>query len=114
MNTATGRAAVLDSFGAHFEVREFPVPEPAPGAIVAAIDVATVCGSDLHIWEGQLGGTYTVPMPLIIGHEMVGRVVSLAPAPSATPSGRRWPRAIAWSGRTSRAATATRARSSAS
>jgi len=77
MTTATGRAAVLDSFGAHFEVREFPVPEPAPGAIVAAIDVATVCGSDLHIWEGKLGGTYTVPMPLIIGHEMVGRVVSL-------------------------------------
>jgi L-iditol 2-dehydrogenase len=77
MSTDTGRAAVLGSFGAEFEVREFPVPEPAPGAIVVAIDVATVCGSDLHIWEGQLGSTYTVPMPLIIGHEMVGRVVSL-------------------------------------
>src|SRR3984957_4938887 len=77
MNTVTGRPAVLESFGAAFEVREFPVPTPAPGAIVVAIDVATVCGSDLHIWEGQLGGTYTVPMPLIIGHEMVGRVVSL-------------------------------------
>jgi L-iditol 2-dehydrogenase len=75
--TTTGRAAVLDAFGAPFDVREFPVPVAGPGAIVVEIDVATVCGSDLHVWEGQLGGTYTIPMPLIIGHEMVGRVVSL-------------------------------------
>ncbi|HEY4452128.1 MAG TPA: zinc-binding dehydrogenase [Solirubrobacteraceae bacterium] len=75
--TDTGRAAVLEEYGARMEVREYPIPEPAPGAILVAIEVATVCGSDLHIWEGELGATYTVPMPLIIGHEMVGRVVRL-------------------------------------
>lgn len=74
---SSGRAAVLESFGAAMEVREFPRPEPAPGAIVVEVEVATVCGSDLHIWKGELGATYTVPMPLIIGHEAVGRIVAL-------------------------------------
>jgi threonine dehydrogenase-like Zn-dependent dehydrogenase len=73
----TGRAAVLDSFGSRLEVREYPVPDPAPGAIVVEIELATVCGSDLHIWAGELGATYTVPMPLILGHEVVGRVLAL-------------------------------------
>lgn len=75
--TSMGRAAVLEEFGATMAIKEYPVPEPAPGALVVAIDVATVCGSDLHIWEGELGATYTIPMPLIIGHEMVGRVVAV-------------------------------------
>ncbi|HEX3511889.1 MAG TPA: zinc-binding dehydrogenase [Solirubrobacteraceae bacterium] len=75
--TGTGRAAVLEEFGAKMEVKEYPVPSAEPGALVVEIDVATVCGSDLHIWKGELGATYSVPMPLIIGHEMVGRIVAL-------------------------------------
>lgn len=75
--TRCGRAAVLEAFGEPLQVREYPLPEPEPGAILVAIELATVCGSDLHIWKGELGSTYTVPMPLIIGHEAVGRVVAL-------------------------------------
>lgn len=77
MSAPTGRAAVLEEFGAQPRLREFPVPQPAAGAVVVAVDRATVCGSDLHIWEGELGATYSVPMPLILGHEVVGRVVTL-------------------------------------
>jgi L-iditol 2-dehydrogenase len=70
----SGRAAVLTEYNAEFEIREFPVPEPEPGALVVEIDVATVCGSDIHVWEGQLEGVLPVHPPLILGHEMVGRV----------------------------------------
>ena len=84
-----GRAAVLEELGAPLRVREFPVPEPEPGAIIVAIEVATVCGSDLHIWEGDLGATYTVPMPLIIGHEVVGRIVSLGAGAERDSVGRQ-------------------------
>lgn len=73
----TGRAAVLRAHGEPLVVEEYPVPHPEPGAIVVTIDVATVCGSDVHIWEGDLGATYTVPLPLVLGHEVVGRVVAL-------------------------------------
>lgn len=77
MSTPTGRAAVLHAHGQPTTVESFPLPDPEPGAILTAIDVATLCGSDVHIWEGNLGATYTVPMPLILGHEVVGRVVAL-------------------------------------
>jgi L-iditol 2-dehydrogenase len=73
----TGWAAVLDQLGEPMGLREYPVPEAAPGAIVVEIDVATVCGSDLHVWKGELGGTYSLPLPLILGHEMVGRIVDI-------------------------------------
>ncbi len=77
MSQATGRAAVLRAFNEPFEIREYPVPAPEPGAIVARIELATVCGSDLHIWENDLGGTYTLPLPLVLGHEMVGVIDAL-------------------------------------
>lgn len=74
----TGRAAVMEAFGEPLQVREYPLPEPAPGAILTRIDVATVCGSDIHIWDGDLADGYTdFPLPLILGHEMVGTVTAL-------------------------------------
>lgn len=77
MPTVTGRAAVLHAHSEPTTVREYPLPEPEPGAILARVEVATLCGSDVHIWEGNLGATYTVPMPLILGHEVVGVIAAL-------------------------------------
>lgn len=77
MASQTGRAAVLHHHGRPLEIEEYPLPIPEPGAILARVDVATLCGSDVHIWEGQLGATYSVPMPLILGHEVVGVIVEL-------------------------------------
>ena len=77
MAPQTALAAVLETFNEPLTLTEFAVPEPAPGAIVVKIDAATVCGSDLHIWSNHLGPTYTLPLPVVLGHEMVGEVVSL-------------------------------------
>ncbi|QEC49734.1 zinc-binding dehydrogenase [Baekduia soli] len=77
MAQQTGRAAVLTEYNADFTLQEFEVPEPEPGAIVVEIDTATVCGSDVHVWEGALEGVIPVHLPLILGHEMVGRVAKL-------------------------------------
>lgn len=75
MRTNTGRAAVMSDFKADFEIREYPVPVAAPGGLVVEIDVATVCGSDVHAWQGNL--SLPVHPPLILGHEMVGRIVEV-------------------------------------
>jgi L-iditol 2-dehydrogenase len=77
MSEQSGRAAVLTEYNADFEIREYPVPEPEPGGLVVKIEVSTVCGSDVHAWEGMLEGVLPVQLPLILGHEMVGRVVSI-------------------------------------
>ena len=77
MAERTGRAAVLREYNAEFEIEEFPVPDPEPGGLVVEIDVTTVCGSDVHAWEGMLEGVLPVQLPLILGHEMVGRVTAI-------------------------------------
>jgi D-arabinose 1-dehydrogenase-like Zn-dependent alcohol dehydrogenase len=71
-----GKAAVLKGFRKPYEIEEFPVPEVGPGAILIKVSMANICGSDLHIWRGDL------PLPIppegaIFGHEMTGRVAKL-------------------------------------
>jgi propanol-preferring alcohol dehydrogenase len=69
--TATMRAMVLERAGTPLVPRELPVP--APGAGEVAVDVAAcgVCRTDLHVVDGELTGP---KLPLVPGHEIVGRV----------------------------------------
>ncbi len=48
-------------------------PQLQPGEVLVEILCCTICGSDLHTFEG----TRSTPCPTILGHEMVGRVVEL-------------------------------------
>lgn len=75
----SSRAAVITEFGADLEVRELPVPELEPGALLVKIEAATVCGSDIHVWDGSLhaGGVRPIVPPVVPGHEMTGRVVAM-------------------------------------
>src|SRR5213593_3304897 len=49
-----GRVAVLRAYGGEFELREYPVPEVEPGAILVKLTRAGICGSDLHIRRGEI------------------------------------------------------------
>jgi D-arabinose 1-dehydrogenase-like Zn-dependent alcohol dehydrogenase len=61
-----------------FEVREYPVPDPKPGAVVIKVAVANVCGSDMHYWTGAFDfAKRGRPLPLNTGHEHTGRVYRL-------------------------------------
>ncbi|WP_260287163.1 zinc-binding dehydrogenase [Peribacillus aracenensis] len=67
----TCKAAVVTEYGAPIEVRDVKMPETLePGAMLVKIDVASICGSDVHQWEGRLG--LPLEFPFILGHEMVG------------------------------------------
>lgn len=59
--------------GRAFEGIKFPAPVPGPGEALARIDLATVCGSDVHTVSGRRPG----PHPSILGHEAVGRIAAL-------------------------------------
>jgi threonine dehydrogenase-like Zn-dependent dehydrogenase len=39
--------------GKRFEVREYPVPDPAPGTLLLRQELAGICGTDVHNWEYQ-------------------------------------------------------------
>jgi len=69
----TGRVAVM--VGKRFEIREYPVPEPAPGTLLLRQELAGICGTDVHLWKGEL----KISLPVILGHETVGRIEQLGP-----------------------------------
>jgi L-iditol 2-dehydrogenase len=79
------RAAVLDGVGGKFSVAEAPVPDPGPGSIVVKQELCGVCGTDVHIYQGHMP---TVPSPVVLGHEIVGRVVACGEGVSADCTGR--------------------------
>jgi L-iditol 2-dehydrogenase len=73
-----GRVAVLLGYGGEFELREYPLPDVEPGAILVRLTRAGICGSDLHIWRGEMKDVYgAIPQDLTFGHEMCGRVERL-------------------------------------
>jgi D-arabinitol dehydrogenase (NADP+) len=65
--------AVVYSAPRDFAVRTIPTPEPGLGEVRVRVELAGVCGTDLHIHEGTFFATF----PLTPGHEMVGTVEAL-------------------------------------
>jgi L-iditol 2-dehydrogenase len=80
----TARAAVIATYGQPIEIRELPVPqqdELEPGALLVRVDVASVCGSDVHQWSGMTQALVPAELPIVLGHEMMGTVVAFGPGP---------------------------------
>jgi (R,R)-butanediol dehydrogenase / meso-butanediol dehydrogenase / diacetyl reductase len=67
-------------------VEELPDPEPGPGEVLLAPLAAGICGSDL---EGYLGVQANRTPPLVMGHELAGRVVALGAGVDPAWRGRR-------------------------
>jgi len=59
--------------GVSHEAVAVPDIDLAPGDALVAIELATICGSDVHTTQGHRGA----PTPLVLGHEQVGRVVAV-------------------------------------
>lgn len=84
----TGMLAAFHGAGQPFEIREYPVPEPEPGAILIRVALANVCGSDLHYWRGEQDyRKMGRPLPLNTGHEHVGTVARLGPGVTTDSAG---------------------------
>jgi len=72
----TMRAMVLDRPQTALVMRERPIPNPAPGEILVEVAACGVCRTDLHVVDGELPHP---KLPLVLGHEIVGRVAALGP-----------------------------------
>ena len=69
------RAAVLREFEQPLEIRTYPEPHVGPGETVVRVQMAGICGTDVHLWLGQLA----IPKPVILGHETVGVIEQHGP-----------------------------------
>ncbi|GAB3970559.1 L-idonate 5-dehydrogenase [Actinoallomurus acanthiterrae] len=58
-------------------VEELDAVAPAPGEVLVAVTLGGICGSDLHYYHRGSVGDFQVREPLVLGHEVVGRVAAL-------------------------------------
>ncbi|MFM9373334.1 zinc-dependent alcohol dehydrogenase family protein [Streptomyces sp. Da 82-17] len=78
--------AVLVSGPGQVAVTEQPDPTPGPGEVVVEVTSCGVCGTDMHILDGELPSAAS---PLVPGHELTGRVVALGPDVTGPKPGTR-------------------------
>jgi propanol-preferring alcohol dehydrogenase len=72
----TMRAMVLAQSPGALSLAELPRPEPGPGQLLIKVSACGVCRTDLHVVDGELSHP---KLPLVPGHEVVGRVAALGP-----------------------------------
>jgi threonine dehydrogenase-like Zn-dependent dehydrogenase len=62
-----------------YEMREYPLPAPAPGCVLLKMELSGICGTDKHTFQGytaQYGGR-ALEFPIIQGHENVGTIAAI-------------------------------------
>jgi alcohol dehydrogenase, propanol-preferring len=90
------RAMVLHQTHERLVMEERPEPSPGPGQVRVRIEACGVCRTDLHVVDGELPNP---KLPIVPGHEIVGRIDAVGDGVNLEPGGRV---GVAWLGRTDR------------
>jgi alcohol dehydrogenase, propanol-preferring len=67
------RAMILDAPRRSLRAADLSAPEPGAGQVLLAVDACGVCRTDLHVVDGELADP---KLPLVPGHQIVGRVAA--------------------------------------
>ncbi len=89
------QAMVLNRIGSALEWTQLPDPQPGFGEIRVAISACGVCRTDLHVVDGELPEP---KVPIIPGHEIVGRIDAIGPGVEGLSVGERV--GVPWLGHT--------------
>ena len=73
----TMKALVKTQAAAGMEMREVPVPEIGPSDVLIAVETASVCGTDLHIYHWDEWAQRRIKPPYTPGHEFSGTVAAV-------------------------------------
>ncbi|MGH7804127.1 MAG: alcohol dehydrogenase catalytic domain-containing protein, partial [Candidatus Binatia bacterium] len=71
----SSKRAVLVKANAPVEIWERPMKPPGPGEAMIRTKYAGVCGTDVHLWRGEI----PLPAPIVLGHEGIGAIEELGP-----------------------------------
>lgn len=83
---STMHAMLLEAPGGALRFAEIPLPLPGPGQVLLSVTACAVCRTDLHIVDGDLSRP---KLPLVLGHEIVGRIAAIGPGVSRLAAGER-------------------------
>ena len=70
-------ALVKNHRGPGLALESVPVPNAGAGEVVIRVLKTAICGTDVHIYEWDEWAQRTLSVPLVVGHEFVGRIVEL-------------------------------------
>ena len=82
------RAVVVHGAG-DLRVDERPDPTPGEGEVLIAMEWGGVCGSDLSYWRHGGSGTAVLRHPLVLGHEVAGRIAGIGTGVTGHEVGQR-------------------------
>src|SRR4029450_8766679 len=71
------KALVKEAAGPGFVLKNVPVPTIRDDEVLIKVRRAGVCGTDVHIYEGEDGARGRVKPPIVVGHEFAGDVVEV-------------------------------------
>ena len=77
---------VLESTRQPLQQCEFPTPSAGPGQVLVQVSACAVCRTDLHVVDGDLAHP---KLPLVPGHEIVGRIITVGEGVSGFDRGDR-------------------------
>ncbi len=81
-------AKTRPAYGA--EIIELAIPRPGPNELLVRVAACGICGSDLHIYQWELGAERIAGrVPFVLGHEPAGEVVETGPGVSGFRRGDR-------------------------
>ena len=80
------KAILMTAVKELFTTREIPDPQPGPGQVRIKLHATGVCGTDVHVWNGEL----PVPLPIVPGgNRPVGFVDTVGPGVRSVTAGDR-------------------------
>src|ERR1700733_12182710 len=80
------RAMILEKPGSALRETDLETPSPDPGQVLVRVLACAVCRTDLHVVDGEMPNP---KLPLIIGHEIVARVMRTGEGVTLLPMGQR-------------------------
>jgi threonine 3-dehydrogenase len=69
------------------ELIERPVPTPGPGEVLLRMEAASICGTDAHLYNWDPWAAEILKPPIILGHELAGRVAAIGSGVSRVREG---------------------------
>jgi L-idonate 5-dehydrogenase len=83
MKTITAHAAK------DLRIEDHDMPTPGPGEVLVRMERGGICGSDLHYYNHGGFGTVRLKEPMILGHEVAGRIEALGAGATGLEIGQR-------------------------
>jgi len=83
----TMRALAKERPGPGVELVQRPIPAPGPGEVLLRMEAASICGTDIHLFHWDPWAAEILKPPIILGHELAGRVAALGSGVSRVREG---------------------------